>query len=339
MLAGEVDVENGTFEKNGKFPENGTFEKNGKFPENGTFEKNGKFPENGTFEKGGWANSDRKFVVSNRVNILLFVLTIGTTLVAGTRYAGVKLPKDIIRNLHLGISFSFTLLSILLFHEFAHYFTAKFHKASSTLPYFIPAPTFLGTMGAIIRMKSPLPHKTALFDVGIAGPLASFTLSIVATALGLSTSPVVDTIPEEGGYLGSSIIFSVIFRVVKGPIAQGHYVDLNAVAFGGWIGFFITAMNLLPVGQLDGGHIAYSLFGKWHALVARIAVLVLLGFGLFWPGWLIWAALIIILVGLRHPPPVDDITPINKKRKLLGIFALFILIISFVPVPFVVVGG
>ena len=128
-------------------------------------------------------------------------------------------------------------------------------------------------------------------------------------------------------------------RVVKGPIAQGHYVDLSAVAFGGWIGFFVTAMNLLPVGQLDGGHIAYSLFGKWHGLVARIAVLVLLGFGLlFWAGWLIWAALIIALVGLRHPPPVDDITPISKKRKLLGILAFFILIITFVPVPFVVVG-
>ncbi len=295
--------------------------------------------ENGTFEKGGWANSVRKFVVSNRLNILLFVLTIGTTLIAGTRYAGVKLPKDIIRNLHLGISFSFTLLSILLFHELAHYFTAKFHKASSTLPYFIPAPTFLGTLGAVIKMKSPFPHKSALFDVGIAGPLASFTLSIVATALGLLTSPIVDTIGEEGRYLGSSIIFSAIFRVVKGPIAQGHYVDLSPVAFGGWIGFFVTAMNLLPVGQLDGGHIAYSLFGKRHGLVARIAVLVLLGFGLLvWSGWLIWAALITILVGLRHPPPVDNITPVNKKRKLLGILALLILIISFVPVPFIVVG-
>ena len=318
MPAGEVDVENGTSDKNGTFHENGTFDKNG------------------TFEKGGWANSVRKFVVSNRLNILLFLLTIGTTLIAGTLQSGADPLKDI-RNLRFGIPFSFTLLSILLFHEFAHYFTAKFHKASSTLPYFIPAPTFLGTLGAVIKMKSPFPHKSALLDVGIAGPLASFTLSIVAAALGLLTSPVVDTIPEKG-YFGWSIIFSVIFRVVKGPIAQGHYVDLSPVAFGGWIGFFVTAMNLLPVGQLDGGHIAYSLFGKRHALVARIAVLVLLGFGLFWPPWFIWCAFIIALVGLRHPAPVDNITPVNKKRKLLGIFALFILIITFVPVPFVVVG-
>ncbi len=305
--------------------------------ENGTFEKNGTFHENGTFEKGGWTNSVRKFVVSNRLNILLFLLTIGTTLIAGTLQSGADPLKDI-RNLRFGIPFSFTLLSILLFHELAHYFTTKFHKASSTLPYFIPAPTFLGTLGAVIKMKSPFPHKSALFDVGIAGPLASFTLSIVASTFGLLISPVVDTVPEAGIHLGDSIIFSVIGRLVKRSIPEGYDVVLNPIAFAGWIGFFVTAMNLIPVGQLDGGHIAYSLFGKWHRLVARIAVLVLLGFGFFWAGWFIWSAFIIAFVGLRHPPPVDKVTPVNKKRKLLGILALFILIITFVPVPFVVVG-
>lgn len=314
MLAGGVDVENGTFDKNGTFH------------------------ENGTFKKGGWANPIRKFVASNWVNVLLFVLTIGTTLIAGTLQSGADPLKDL-RNIRLGIPFSFTLLSILLFHELAHYFTAKFHKTSSTLPYFIPAPTFLGTLGAVIKMKSPFPHKSALFDVGIAGPLASFALSIVAATFGLLISPVVDTVPEGGIHLGDSIIFSAISRLVKGSIPEGHDVMLNPIAFAGWIGFFVTAMNLLPAGQLDGGHIAYSLFGKWHRLIARIAVLVLLGFGFFWPGWFIWSVFIIAFVGLRHPPPVDNITPITKKRKLLGILAFFILIITFVPVPFVVVGG
>ncbi len=289
--------------------------------------------ENGILEERDSVNPIRKFVRSNRVNILLFLLTIGTTLIAGALYCGVDPLKDV-RNLRLGIPFSFTLLSILLFHELAHYFTAKSHKASSTLPYFIPAPTFLGTLGAVIKMKSPFPHKSALFDVGIAGPLASFILSIVATVFGLLTSAVVDTIPEGSVQLGDSIMFLIIVRLVKGSVAEGHDIVLNSVAFAGWIGFFVTAMNLLPAGQLDGGHIAYSLFGKWHSLVARIVVLVLLGFGFLWEGWLIWSAFIIIFIGLKHPPPLDDITPISKKRKLLGVLACFILIVSFVPVPF-----
>ncbi len=338
MPAGEVDVENGTFDKNGTSDKNGTFPENGTSDKNGTFPENGTFDKNGTFEKGGWANSVRKFVVSNRLNVLLFVLTVGTTLIAGALHSGANPLKDP-RNLRLGIPFSFTLLSILLFHEFAHYFTAKAHKTKSSLPYFIPAPTFLGTLGAVIKMKSPFPHKSALLDVGIAGPLGSFTLSIAATAFGLLMSPVVDAVPEAGMHLGDSIIFSVIARLVKGPIPEGYDVVLNPIAFAGWIGFLITAMNLLPAGQLDGGHISYSLFGKWHGLVARVVVLLLLGFGFFWSGWFLWSAFIVAFVGLRHPPPLDSITPINKKRKLLGILALLILIITFVPVPFVVIGG
>lgn len=276
----------------------------------------------------------RNFVISNRVNLLLFLLTIGTTLVAGTLQSGGDPFKDI-TSLRLGVPFSFTLLSILLFHELAHYFTAKFHKASSTLPYFIPAPTFLGTFGAIIKMKSPLPHKNALLDVGIAGPLASFTLSIIAVSMGLLSSPVVNSIPEGSMHLGDSIIFSAIVRLVKGSIPNGYDMMLSPVAFAGWIGFFVTAMNLLPTAQLDGGHIAYSLFGKWHAVVARIVVFILVGFGFFWPGWFIWSALIIGF-GLKHPAPLDDITPISKKRKVVGILAFFILIITFVPTPFAV---
>jgi membrane-associated protease RseP (regulator of RpoE activity) len=136
-------------------------------------------------------------------------------------------------------------------------------------------------------------------------------------------------------HLGDSLIFSAIARLVKGPIPIGYDMILGPVAFAGWIGFFVTAMNLLPTAQLDGGHIAYSLFGRWHIVIARIVVLVLVGFGFLWPGWFIWSALI-IGVGLKHPAPLDDITPISKKRKVIGILAFFILIITFVPVPFAI---
>lgn len=266
------------------------------------------------------------------INLLLFLTTIITTLLAGTWLRGGN-PLQDISDLRLGIPFSFTLMSILLAHELAHYFTSIRHRVRTSLPYFIPAPTFLGTFGAVIRMKSPMPNRNALLDVGIAGPLAGFALSLAAVTIGLNLSPVVNEVPEGTLSLGASILFQLITDLVKGPLPQGHSIMLHPIAFAGWIGLLITAINLLPAGQLDGGHIAYSLLGRRHSSLARLMFFIMLGLSLLWPGWLLWAILIFAF-GLEHPPPLNDIAPLDKKREILVFVAFLIFILTFVPTPF-----
>lgn len=266
------------------------------------------------------------------INLLLFFATIITTLIAGTLPRGGN-PLQDISSLRLGMPFSFTLMSILLLHELAHYFTSKRHKVRTSLPYFIPAPTFLGTFGAVIKMKSPMPNRNALLDVGIAGPLAGFALSLVAVTIGLNLSRVISHAPPGSLGLGNSILFSLITHLVKGPLPRGYNIMLHPMAFAGWIGLLITAINLFPAGQLDGGHIAYSLLGWRHSILARFMFLAMLGLALLWPGWIIWAALILAF-GLSHPPPLNDITPLNRKRKILALIAFLIFILTFVPIPF-----
>ncbi len=266
------------------------------------------------------------------LSILLFLATIGTTLLVGTFRRGGN-PFQDLGSLRLGMPFSFTLMSILLLHELAHYFTSRRYGVKTSLPYFIPAPTFLGTFGAVIRMKSPMPNRRALLDVGIAGPLAGFVLSVIAVTIGLSLSQVVTNAPKGTLVLGNSLLFKFISRLVKGPLPVGYSIVLHPMAFAGWIGLLITAMNLLPAGQLDGGHIAYALLGRKHSLLARFIFYALLAFGLLWPGWLIWAILIFAL-GLRHPPPCNDTMPLDRKRKVWALIAFLIFILTFVPAPF-----
>lgn len=265
------------------------------------------------------------------INILLFLATIITTLGAGTWLRGGN-PFQGLSDLHLGIPFSFTLMSILLTHELAHYFTSLHHKVKTSLPYFIPAPTLLGTFGAVIKMKSPMPNRNALFDVGISGPLAGFVLSLVAVIVGLNLSPMVSDVPKGTLSLGTSILFQLITYLIKGPLPQGYSIMLHPIAFAGWIGLLITAINLLPAGQLDGGHIAYSFLGQRHSFLARLMFFIMLGLSLLWIGWLLWAFLILIF-GLKHPPPLNDIAPLDKKREILVFVALAILILTFVPIP------
>lgn len=265
------------------------------------------------------------------VHLALFLATVVTTLAAGSLISGgnfLENPRDLL----MGAGFSFTLLLILLFHELAHYFAARLHQTSTTLPYFIPAPTFIGTFGAVIKMKSRIKNKKALLDVGVAGPLASFVLSIVAAGLGLAYSPVVEAIPEGGIKLGDSLIFMLLVRAVKGAIPEGSTVMLSPVAFAGWLGFLVTALNLIPAGQLDGGHIMYSMAGGKHPVVAKLAVAALAAMGFLWRGWFVWALLLMFL-GLCHPPPADDETPLDKKRKILAGAALAVFVLTFVPAP------
>lgn len=267
------------------------------------------------------------------VNLLLFVITIASTLFVGAVGAGGN-PIRNIGDILLGIPFSFGIMSILSLHEFAHYIAARFHRVKASLPYFIPAPTFLGTLGAVIVMKSPMPNRESLLDIGIAGPIGSFVLSIIFLIIGLNLSTVSVTAAEpEGIALGSSILFSVIADLIKGQLPDGHHIMLHPIAFAGWIGLLVTGLNLIPAGQLDGGHIAYALLGRWHAAIAKIAFVSLLLLGLFTSRiWLFWTFLILFM-GLSHPPPIDEVTPLDGKRKILAIFGLIMLIVSFVPAP------
>jgi membrane-associated protease RseP (regulator of RpoE activity) len=264
---------------------------------------------------------------------ILFLITWITTLAAGAMQQGVDpihSPSAILQ----GFPFAATLLSILLTHEMAHYLASVRHGVQVTLPFFIPAPSFIGTFGAFIRTRSPILNKRALFDIGVSGPLAGFVVAIGAVWVGLHLSKVIETMPPEGISLGSSLLFSFLSWMVVGTLPEHSDILLHPVAFAGWIGLFITAMNLLPIGQLDGGHIAYAVFGQKHRLISKLAVVSLVGFGLLgWPGWFVWAGLTFIL-GLGHPPMVDEAVPLDPVRRKIGWFALAVLLLTFIPIPF-----
>ncbi len=238
-----------------------------------------------------------------------------------------------------GIPFSFTLLIILGLHEFSHYFVSKKHGIRTSLPYFIPFPNILGTMGAVIITRSPFPNRKSLFDVGIAGPLASFVLSIGAILLGFNEMTLVPAAhyllrPEPGLYLGDSLLTTALFGLRYHQIPVGYEIFLGPLGFAGWVGLFVTALNLLPMGQLDGGHISYALFGRRHKLITGLVMILLVAFGLLFssPIWL-FIALLIVILGRRHAPPLDDITPLNPARVWLAVFAFLILVSCFIPVP------
>jgi membrane-associated protease RseP (regulator of RpoE activity) len=276
-------------------------------------------------------------------NLLLFLATIGTTLLAGAFQREIFNPFLHPQKIYLGIPFSFAIMTILGIHELGHYLVSRKHGIKASLPYFIPLPPLfiLGTLGAVIKMRSPIPDRKSLFDVGVAGPLAGFFPALIALIIGLLLSPVVKIPLEEDMFLvfGDSILTLLLTRFIVSP-PQGYSILLHPIAFAGWICLLITALNLFPIGQFDGGHVTYALFGKKHRVIARSAfffILLLGSFGLrwpgwFWPGWLVWAFLFLIM-GLDHPPPLNDLAPLDAKRKVIALIALAILIISFVPIP------
>lgn len=203
------------------------------------------------------------------IPLILFIMTIFTTLFAGALQQGINLFKEPMR-LWEGYPFSISIMTILLGHEMGHYFASKAHRTKATLPYFIPAPSIIGTFGAFIKMKSPILTRKALIDIGATGPIVGFILSLIACIIGLKMSKIIPlTYGEDVFMLGDSILFSLLVKFTLGNIPAGQDVLLHSVAFAGWIGLFVTSMNLLPVGQLDGGHIAYALFGKWHFYISR----------------------------------------------------------------------
>lgn len=270
------------------------------------------------------------------IHIILFLLTFITTLIAGAFLNGVN-PLEEPERIYLGLPFSTTLLLILLTHELSHYFMSRRHNVSVTLPYFIPAPSLIGTFGAIIKMKPPIYDRRALIDIGSAGPIGGFIVAVIATVIGLSLSevkPMEEFKGMEGGLsLGGSILFNLLTRVVLDIEIDDYNVILHPVAFAGWIGLLVTSLNLLPIGQLDGGHISYALFVEKHETIAKFTIpaLILLGI-LFWQGWLLWAVLMLV-IGYKHPPVVYPMIELDEKRRFIGWLALFIFIITFTPMP------
>jgi membrane-associated protease RseP (regulator of RpoE activity) len=262
-------------------------------------------------------------------------------------------PVNIIK----GFPFSLSLMLILLSHEFSHYFASKRHGVKATLPYFIPFPNIIGTLGAFIKMKSPIITRGALIDIGASGPIVGFIVSVAAVIIGLQMSEVAQ-VPKTPGLFnfGDSILFYYLYRVVIGVIPQGQDIILHPIAFAGWIGLFVTSINLLPVGQLDGGHITYALGGeKLHRKTSRAVFIILLSLGLtkffiqggflpvtrdlydyadryLWGWWAAWAV-ILSFFGLRHPPVLQWEAPLDPRRKFVGWLTLFIFIITFIPVP------
>jgi membrane-associated protease RseP (regulator of RpoE activity) len=266
-------------------------------------------------------------------NLALFFVTLLTTLAAGTLQQGIN-PIEEPSLLWHGIPFSLTLLMILGSHEFGHYFMSRRHRIDVTLPYFIPAPSFIGTFGAFIKMKSPIMDRRTLLDIGAAGPLAGMVVAIPVLIVGLMLSEIQPKETAVGIQLGSSLFFSLLNWLVHGIIPENADLVLHPVAFSGWIGLLVTCLNLLPVGQLDGGHVAYAVLGLRQGTLARavIAVLVVLGIT-GWSGWLIWAA-ILLFMGINHPPVVYDWIPLDRGRKIIGWITFAIFACTFTPAPF-----
>lgn len=268
-------------------------------------------------------------------NVVLFVATVISVLfTAALNASGEELFNDwsLIRT---GIPFTFWLILILLLHELGHYTYSRLRGVDVSLPYFIPAPFFfiLGTLGAVIKSRSPIKNRRDLLDVAAAGPIAGFVVAVAAIIIGLGQSEMVPTAGISGYYLGDSILFRLLSRLVIGPVPEGMDIILHPIAFAGWVGLLVTMLNLLPVGSLDGGHIAYALVGRRQRVIGYMTIALLFGLSLWWPGWLIWGGLTLFM-GPAHPPTLFDEIPLGKGRRIIGYICLVIFFLCFIPVPF-----
>lgn len=274
------------------------------------------------------------------LNLLLFVATLLTTIVAGAAHQGVNLWTEP-GKIAVGLPYALALMAILGVHELGHYVAARAHNMKVTLPYFIPVPFALGTFGAFIQMKSPSETRRALFDVGVAGPLAGLVVAIPALFYGLKQSSVVlasgaQGLLHGGAGVGSSFLFALIAKLAMGEvITEGHQVVLTPLAFAGWLGLLVTALNLLPIGQLDGGHIAHALFGRRNAhTIGMVALFSLFLLGLFvWSGLLTWAIIVFFIAGTRSAPPLNDVSKLDTRRVAIGALAFVLLFLILTPVP------
>ena len=278
------------------------------------------------------------------INISLLIATIITTSLTGSilhmgyndiwsipRVMDVFMPENLFNGILL---FAFPLMSILFIHEMGHYFTSKKHGIATSLPFFIPIPPIMpsfniGTFGALISSRDPMPNRKALFDVGISGPIAGFIVAVPVTIIGIMCSHPAPMMEPAAGevILGGSILFTYLSTYILN-IPLGTPIDLSLIAFAGWIGLLITSINLLPAGQLDGGHIFRAFLGEKQKWAGWIAVMIMI-----FTGWFFFAIIIMFMMGMQHPPPLNDATPIDLKRKLLFFIAIIILIVCYIPYP------
>lgn len=267
-----------------------------------------------------------------KLSLALFLATVASTMLVGAGEA--IFEQGVWPGILQGWPFSLSMLSILLAHEFGHYFAARYHKVDASLPYFIPFPTILGTMGAVIVQRTPPTNRRALLDVGAAGPLVGLLFAIPITFIGLATSEV-GPLPEGGGYFleGNSALYALAKVITFGEFLPSNGIDvqLNQMALAGWAGLLVTAINLMPVGQLDGGHMAYVLFGDkaryflWPTIIGLFIISVFFG-----GSWYIWIGLL-FLFGRGHPPPLDDVTPLDPRRRFIAILSLALFFVLFTP--------
>ena len=250
---------------------------------------------------------------------ILLIATLVTTFLAG------------------GLLFSISLLLILGAHEFGHYWASKKNGVQSTLPYFIPAPPIFiaGTFGAFIQIKQRIPNRMVLMEIGAAGPIAGFVVALPMLILGLYLSPVTPSIGMGSINFGSSLILNFCSQLVLGvdPSSPDINIHLHPIAFAGWIGMLITALNLMPVGQLDGGHIIYAIAPGKHSVIGKIFFAGLFPLGYFWPGWFFWAAMI-ALMGFKTAPLKEDVGKLRLTHIVLGSISMVIFILTFIPIPF-----
>jgi len=305
------------------------------------------------------------------VNIILFILTVLSVMIAGAQPEG-AMPSDIIgqilallKSMLTGWPFALSLLGILLTHELGHYFMSRYHKTAATLPYFIPLPfSLLGTMGAAILMQSTPKNKRVLFDIGVAGPLAGMVIAIPVLFIGLALSSLSTIQPINGqvSLEGNSVMYLLAKLIMFGkllpapvglsgtPLALhwlrffftgqpvplgGLDVFIHPVAFAGWAGLLVTMLNLIPAGTLDGGHVIYALFGEKASKAFPFIFGALVVLGLFWSGWWIWAV-ILLWLGRVHAEPLDQITQLDARRRWVALLVIIIFLLTFSPVPFMV---
>ncbi len=265
-----------------------------------------------------------------------------STTFAGAFFFSSTDPSDLFAFLVAGTAYSVPLMTILLVHEMGHYTASRARRLDASLPYFIPAPIILGTLGAFIRIRSPITNKRTLMEVGSLGPIAGFVVTVPLLVVGMMLSevrPVAGTEVQAGLTFGSSILVELMSYMVFGSMTDNVTVILHPTAVAAYFGLLVTAMNLLPMGQLDGGHVIYALFG--HIWARRISItffclLMVMGYFLF-PGWMVFGVLGLIL-GLRHPEPIDPYTPLDRVGQILGTVSLAILVLTFVPVPIEIWG-
>ena len=274
------------------------------------------------------------------INLALLLATLATTTWAGAAHGGVDLLAEPGR-FAVGLPYALALLLILGAHELGHYFTARRHGIAVSLPYFIPIPFALGTFGAFIRMRSLAADRRQMFDVAVAGPLAGLVIAVPALLIGLQhstvvTGPAAPGMMMGGADVGSSVLFAVLAKAALGEaVLESHRLVLHPVAFAGWLGLLVTALNLIPVGQLDGGHLVHAMLGHRTARVVGVVALgTLVVLGLFvWSGLLVWALLIVLVAGTTDVPPLNDVSRVGQGRMALGAVAFALLLLILLPVP------